>query len=45
MFVKKGYICDELFKFNVMTIRYKLKKNYGSSVYMFESFNLWYGRL
>ena len=42
MYVGKGYVSDELFKLNVMTI---INKNNKSSVYMLESSNLWHGRL
>ena len=42
MYVGKGYVSDELFKLNVMTI---INKNNQSSVYLLESSNLWHDRL
>ena len=39
MYVGKGYVSDELFKLNVMTI---INKNNQSSVYLLESSNLWH---
>ncbi|PKI65480.1 hypothetical protein CRG98_014138 [Punica granatum] len=39
MYVGKGYVCDGLFKLNVMTI---INKNYGSSAYLIESPDLWH---
>ena len=43
MYVGKGYLSNDLFKMNVMTV---IDNNKGaSSVYMFESSNVWHGRL
>lgn len=42
MYVGKGYVSDGLFKLNVMTIMNKINKPF---VYLFESSNLWHGRL
>lgn len=47
MFVGKGYLCDGLFKMNVMTIVTKDENNnkVASSSYLLESCNMWHGRL
>ena len=42
MYVGNGYVSDEFFKLNVMTI---INKNNQSSVYLLESSNLWHDRL
>ena len=43
MYVGKGYLSDDLFKINVMTINNN--KNNDSSAYLLESDNLWHARL
>ena len=47
MYVGKGYMSNELFKMNVMTIVPPIKNinNNTSSTYMLESSNVWHGRL
>ena len=46
MYVGKGYMCDGLFKLNVMTIVSKLNEiKVASSSYLLESSHLWHGRL
>ena len=49
-FVERGYLCDGLFKMNVMTIIPKVvpsnvSNKISSSSYLLESFNLWHHRL
>ena len=46
MFVGKGYVCNGLFKLNVMTVKPKTtNKASTSSAYLLESSSLWHGRL
>ena len=45
IYVGKGYMSNELFKMNVMTIVSNFNNNNTSSAYMLESFNVWHGRL
>ena len=46
MFVGKGYVCNGLFKLNVMTVKHKTtNKASTSSAYLLESSSLWHGRL
>ena len=44
MYVGKRYICNGIFKLNVMTIFPKVNKMSTSSAYLLESSNLWHGR-
>ena len=44
LYVGKGYVCDGLFKLNVMTIKPNNNKA-SSSAYLLESSNVWHGRL
>jgi len=47
MFVKKRYLCDDLFKMNVMVIVTNDKNNSKivSSLYLFESYDVWHDKL
>ena len=46
MFVGKRYVCNGLFKLNVMTVKPKTtNKESTSSAYLLESSSLWHGRL
>uniref|UniRef100_A0A2N9HXG0 Integrase catalytic domain-containing protein n=1 Tax=Fagus sylvatica TaxID=28930 RepID=A0A2N9HXG0_FAGSY len=45
MLVGKGYLSDELFKMNVMTIVPINENKNKSSAYLLESSNVWHGRL
>ena len=45
MYVGKGYMCNGMFKLNVMTVFPKVNKMSTSSAYLLESSNLWHGRL
>ena len=46
MFVGKGYVCNGLFKLNVMIVKPKTtNKASTSSAYLLESSSLWHGRL
>ena len=45
MYVGKGYMSDDLFKFNIMTVVPSVINNNTSSSYLLESSNLWHGRL
>ena len=45
MLVGKGYLTDELFKMNVMTIVPINENKNKSSAYLLESSNVWHGRL
>ncbi|XP_028073587.1 uncharacterized protein LOC114275897, partial [Camellia sinensis] len=41
VYVGKGYLCDGLFKMNVLTVIPSINKNTTSSAYLFESSHLW----
>ena len=45
IYVGKGYMSNELFKMNVMTIVSDFNNKKTSSAYMLESSNIWHGRL
>jgi hypothetical protein len=47
MFVGKEYLCDSLFKINILTIIINDENNNKivSSFYLFESCDVWHGRL
>ena len=45
MYVRKGYMSDGMWKFNVMTIIKSDMNKASTSAYIFESSNLWHGRL
>ena len=45
IYVGKGYMSNELFKMNVMTIVSDFNNKNTSSAYMLESYNIWHGRL
>jgi len=47
MFVRKEYLCDDLFKISILTIiiNYENNNKIVSSFYLFESCDVWHGRL
>ena len=45
MYVVKGYMSDDMWKFNVMTIIKSYMNKTSTFAYILESSNLWHGRL
>ena len=45
MYVGKGYMSDDMWKFNVMTIVKSNMNKASTSPYILESYNLWHGKL
>ena len=45
MYMRKGYVNNGLFKFNVTIVKPKIDNKANFSIYLLESSNLWHGRL
>ena len=45
VYVRKGYMSDDIWKLNVITIIKSNMNKVSTSIYMLESFNLWHDRL